>query len=113
MPRKKTKRGKPDAKKSEDPRHRLDKALEEGLEETFPASDAVAVVEPAPLPSDDIIRSPTMLGVHFFGDTEGCYFGRFPLIQSQAAAAVENPDRHRRAVCFVCNSSKESTTKQL
>ena len=40
MPRKKTKRGKPDSKKSEDLRHRLDKALEEGLEETFPASDA-------------------------------------------------------------------------
>jgi hypothetical protein len=29
-------------------RERLEKALEEGLEETFPASDAVAVVEPAP-----------------------------------------------------------------
>jgi hypothetical protein len=42
MPRKKIKRGKPDAKKAEDPRHRLDKALEEGLEGTFPASDAVA-----------------------------------------------------------------------
>jgi hypothetical protein len=36
------------AKKSEDTRNRLDRALEEGLEETFPASDAVAVVEPAP-----------------------------------------------------------------
>jgi hypothetical protein len=40
-------RAKP-AKKSEDTRNRLDRALEEGLEETFPASDAVAVVEPAP-----------------------------------------------------------------
>jgi len=53
MPRKKTKRGKPDSKKSEDLRHRLDKALEEGLEETFPASDAVAVIEPAPPPAED------------------------------------------------------------
>jgi len=42
MPRKKIKRGKPDAKMAEDPRHRLDEALEEGLEGTFPASDAVA-----------------------------------------------------------------------
>jgi hypothetical protein len=29
-------------------RDRLEKALEEGLRETFPASDAVAVVQPAP-----------------------------------------------------------------
>lgn len=28
-------------------RRRLEKALEEGLEETFPASDPVAVTEPA------------------------------------------------------------------
>jgi hypothetical protein len=28
--------------------NRLEKALEIGLEETFPASDAVAVIEPAP-----------------------------------------------------------------
>ena len=35
-------------------RDRLEKALEEGLRETFPASDAVAVVQPAPLePHDD------------------------------------------------------------
>ena len=53
MPRKRAKRGKLDSKKSEDLRHRLDKALEEGLEETFPASDAVAVIEPAPTPPDD------------------------------------------------------------
>ncbi len=33
---------------------RLEKALEEGLQETFPASDAVSVVQPAPLePHDD------------------------------------------------------------
>lgn len=29
-------------------KRRLEKALEEGLKETFPASDAVAVTEPAP-----------------------------------------------------------------
>lgn len=29
-------------------RNRLEKALEIGLEETFPASDAVAVIEPKP-----------------------------------------------------------------
>ncbi len=33
-------------------RSRLEKALEIGLEETFPASDAVAVIEPAPRESD-------------------------------------------------------------
>jgi hypothetical protein len=32
---------------------RLERALEEGLKETFPASDAVAVTEPAPKPPDD------------------------------------------------------------
>jgi bifunctional non-homologous end joining protein LigD len=36
------------AGKSEGARDRLDRALEEGLEGTFPASDAIAVVEPAP-----------------------------------------------------------------
>jgi bifunctional non-homologous end joining protein LigD len=36
------------ARTPEDARNRLDRALEEGLEETFPASDAVAVIEPAP-----------------------------------------------------------------
>ena len=44
---------KAERKEAEDPRHRLVKALEEGLEETFPASDAVAVVEPASQPPDD------------------------------------------------------------
>jgi hypothetical protein len=32
---------------------RLEDALQEGLEETFPASDAVAVTEPAPTPCDE------------------------------------------------------------
>jgi len=34
-------------------RDRLERALEEGLEETFPASDAVAVTEPAPSQEDE------------------------------------------------------------
>jgi hypothetical protein len=40
-------------KKKEEERVRLERALEEGLEETFPASDAVAVTEPAPDRHDD------------------------------------------------------------
>jgi len=35
-------------RKKEKERQRLEKALEEGLEGTFPASDAVAVTEPVP-----------------------------------------------------------------
>lgn len=31
-----------------DKKEKLDRALEEGLEETFPASDPVAITEPAP-----------------------------------------------------------------
>jgi hypothetical protein len=34
--------------KGDDERDRLEKTLEEGLEQTFPASDAVSVVQPAP-----------------------------------------------------------------
>ena len=34
--------------KKKNERARLERALEVGLEETFPASDAVAVTEPAP-----------------------------------------------------------------
>jgi hypothetical protein len=34
-------------------RNRLEKLLEIGLEETFPASDAVAVIEPAPEKHED------------------------------------------------------------
>jgi hypothetical protein len=40
-------------KKKENERQRLEKALEVGLQETFPASDAVAVTEPAPTPPND------------------------------------------------------------
>jgi hypothetical protein len=43
----------PDIKKKKNERRRLEKALEEGLEETFPASDAVAVTEPARTRPDD------------------------------------------------------------
>jgi hypothetical protein len=33
-------------------KRRLDEALEEGLEETFPGSDPVSVVQPAPSKAD-------------------------------------------------------------
>ncbi len=49
-PTTKAKRAKLNAEKKENRRQRLEKALEEGLEETFPASDAVAVTEPTPTP---------------------------------------------------------------
>ena len=46
-----------DVKKKENRRQRLEKALEEVLQETFPASDAVAVTEPAPTrPGNDADR---------------------------------------------------------
>ena len=53
MARRKAKPVKPGAKRSEDRRRHLDEVLEEGLKETFPASDPVAVVEPAPTRPDD------------------------------------------------------------
>ena len=34
--------------KEDEERDRLEQALEEGLQDTFPASDAVSVVQPAP-----------------------------------------------------------------
>ena len=34
-------------------RQRLERALDEGLQETFPASDALAITEPAPTPPGD------------------------------------------------------------
>jgi len=49
MPGRKANPARSDAKKKAD-REQLDRALEEGLKETFPASDAVAVTEPAPTP---------------------------------------------------------------
>ena len=50
----KTSAGRPKrkAEKKEERRLRLEAALQQGLEETFPASDAVAVIEPAPTPPD-------------------------------------------------------------
>ncbi len=54
MARSSSKQPKPDIKKKkQNERQRLEKALEEGLEETFPASDAVAVTEPARTKSGD------------------------------------------------------------
>jgi len=50
----KTSAGRPTrkAEKKEERRQRLEAALQQGLEETFPASDAVAVIEPAPTRPD-------------------------------------------------------------
>ena len=45
-------RSKPENAKDAEKR-RLDDALEEGLEETFPASDPVNVIQPAPSKADD------------------------------------------------------------
>jgi len=54
MARSSSKQPKPDVeKKKQNERQRLENALEEGLEETFPASDAVAVTEPARTKSGD------------------------------------------------------------
>ena len=52
---------KPDLKPVRTPREsaekrRLDEALEEGLEETFPGSDAVNVTQPAPSKGDHHIK---------------------------------------------------------
>jgi hypothetical protein len=37
-------------------KRRLDKALEEGLEETFPGSDPVNVTQPAPSKADNHLK---------------------------------------------------------
>jgi hypothetical protein len=39
-----------------DEKHRLDEALEEGLEETFPASDPVNVTQPPPSRGDRHVK---------------------------------------------------------
>jgi hypothetical protein len=39
-----------------DEKRRLDEALEEGLEETFPASDPVNVIQPAPSRPDSRVK---------------------------------------------------------
>lgn len=43
---------KPPVKQDDKRRQRLDKALEEGLEESFPGSDPVSVTQPAPSRKD-------------------------------------------------------------
>jgi hypothetical protein len=53
MPKTDAKRPKRKVDKKEDRRQRLERVLQEGLEETFPASDALAVTEPASTPCDD------------------------------------------------------------
>jgi len=40
-------------KKADAEKRRLDEALDEGLEETFPASDPVSVTQPAPSKQDE------------------------------------------------------------
>lgn len=47
-------REKSDEKAAE--KRRLDQALEEGLEETFPGSDAVNVTQPAPSKEDHHVK---------------------------------------------------------
>ena len=37
-------------------KQRLDEALEEGLEETFPGSDAISITQPAPTKDDERVR---------------------------------------------------------
>jgi hypothetical protein len=44
------------AKKANDDKRKLDDALEEGLEETFPGSDPVSVTQPAPSKADHHIK---------------------------------------------------------
>ncbi len=47
----------PDGDKTVDAdKRRLDDALEEGLEETFPGSDPVSVIQPAPSKADHHIK---------------------------------------------------------
>jgi hypothetical protein len=48
-------RSKPESDKDAEKR-RLEEALEEGLRETFPGSDAVSVIQPAPSKADDHTR---------------------------------------------------------
>jgi len=52
MSRPRSKGEKPDSEE----KRRLDEALEEGLEETFPGSDPVNVTQPAPSQGDQHIR---------------------------------------------------------
>jgi hypothetical protein len=45
-------------KAPDDEKQRLDEALEEGLEETFPGSDPVSVIQPAPTKGDSAVKRP-------------------------------------------------------
>lgn len=47
------------SKHAEKEKQRLDEALEEGLEETFPGSDPVSVVQPSPSKPDHHARRKT------------------------------------------------------
>jgi len=49
----KWRRSKPKVDETEDRRQRLERALDEGLEQTFPASDPVALTQPASTRPDD------------------------------------------------------------
>jgi hypothetical protein len=49
-------KAKPPAKTEDDDKRRLDEALEEGLEETFPGSDPVSVTQPAHSKADHHIK---------------------------------------------------------
>ena len=53
MPKTSAKRPMRKVDEKEERRRRLEDALQEGLEETFPASDALAVTEPAATPCDE------------------------------------------------------------
>lgn len=49
-------RGPEAGKKANTEKRRLDEALEEGLEETFPGSDPISVVQPPPSKQDHHIK---------------------------------------------------------
>jgi hypothetical protein len=49
----KWRRSKPKVDETEHRRQRLERALDEGLEQTFPASDPVALTQPAPTRPDN------------------------------------------------------------
>jgi hypothetical protein len=53
MPKASRKRSSSKVDRKKQRRQRLEDALQEGLEETFPASDAVAVTEPAATSVDE------------------------------------------------------------
>jgi nicotinate phosphoribosyltransferase len=53
MPARKPDGTEAERKEREEERRRLEEELEEGLEDTFPASDPVSVTEPAPTPPGD------------------------------------------------------------